>query len=67
MPLFEYRCKYCGNVFEVLRPKSGDYCSCPKCGGNGERLISVFNFSVGWTLSEKSYEKGNPKELVRNV
>ena len=44
MPLYEYRCKQCGNKFEVLRgiTASDEDVKCPKCGGEKpEKLLSV--------------------------
>ncbi|HET7696917.1 MAG TPA: zinc ribbon domain-containing protein [Vicinamibacterales bacterium] len=46
MPLFDFRCRACGEVFEALvrepaRPL------CPACGASDlERLLSGFSFSV---------------------
>lgn len=41
MPLYEYRCKSCGNVFEVSHSMSASGPeSCPTCGGKPERLVS---------------------------
>ena len=42
MPIFEYRCKECGNEFEEL--VTGDrekVIACPDCGKNTEKLMSV--------------------------
>lgn len=44
MAVYEYRCRGCGKVFELLRPMSeaDAPAKCPKCGRAGERLISIF-------------------------
>ena len=45
MPIYEYRCKSCDDVFEALIRSASDAASqkCPKCGGKkAERLMSVF-------------------------
>jgi putative FmdB family regulatory protein len=45
MPIYEYRCKKCGELFEALRPvgDSGKRLSCPKCGARGvEKQYSAF-------------------------
>lgn len=44
MPLYEYRCKDCGNKFEKLVSLSEkDKIKCPGCGSeNTEKLISGF-------------------------
>jgi len=41
MPIFEYKCKDCGNEFEALVRKS-DVPACPSCQGTDlERLLSL--------------------------
>jgi len=44
MPIYEYRCSSCGNIFELRRPfsQAGEPAACPRCGGRGEKLLSVF-------------------------
>ena len=45
MPMYEYRCADCGNLYEELRRMSDADrdLQCPKCGSQGvERLISAF-------------------------
>ncbi|RLA96151.1 MAG: zinc ribbon domain-containing protein [Deltaproteobacteria bacterium] len=44
MPLYEYRCKRCDEVFEVLqlRSKEEERVRCPRCGSEEvERLLSA--------------------------
>lgn len=44
MPIYEFKCKKCSEVFERIRPvSSGDSGSfCPKChAGVGQRIMSV--------------------------
>ena len=42
MPTYEYKCKKCGNVFEVFHSMSADPVkSCPKCGGEVKKLIGA--------------------------
>ncbi|MEP7354613.1 MAG: FmdB family zinc ribbon protein [Acidobacteriota bacterium] len=42
MPLYEYRCEKCGNVFEVLQKYSDAPLTVHEtCGGSVEKLISV--------------------------
>ena len=44
MPVYEYKCKECGEKFEKLVKMDAEV-RCPKCGGEVEKLISAFNFS----------------------
>ncbi len=42
MPLYEYRCSNCGNVFEKIQSfNAPEHLECPKCAGRSERLLSA--------------------------
>ncbi|HVP36314.1 MAG TPA: zinc ribbon domain-containing protein [Terriglobales bacterium] len=45
MPIFEYICRKCKRRFEVLVSNKREEIACPSCGGEGERIFSVFGFS----------------------
>ena len=50
MPIFEFRCMKCGNVFEMLftSPNHEADLSCPECHGtNLERVVSTTNYVMG--------------------
>ena len=40
MPLYEFRCTYCDNLFEQIQPYHADYPACPVCGSETMRIIS---------------------------
>lgn len=45
MPIFEFKCNHCNQVFDELVPRetTGDLLKCPKCGSKGaKRLVSAF-------------------------
>ena len=44
MPIYEYACTICSNVFEKLRPMSemDEPANCPDCGSDSKRQLSVF-------------------------
>lgn len=52
MPIYEYRCTDCGEVFEYMQRMTEDpKTECEKCGGTLERLISASAFQFkggGW-------------------
>jgi putative FmdB family regulatory protein len=56
MPIYEYRCKKCGNEFEkVQRITEPSLERCPLCRGVVERLISSSTFILkggGWYVSD---------------
>jgi putative FmdB family regulatory protein len=64
MPLYEYKCGSCGNVFEVIQKFSDQPLSVHEsCGGPLERLISTSALQFkgsGWYVND--YGKGNSKE-----
>jgi putative FmdB family regulatory protein len=45
MPIYEYECKRCKEVFEIFH-KMDEECNiaCPKCLGKARKLISATNF-----------------------
>lgn len=49
MPIYEYRCKSCGKVFEELVPREPEKpLPCPECKSKKtEKLMSVFSGMVG--------------------
>ncbi len=64
MPLYEYKCQSCGDVFEVIQKFSDQPLTVhEKCGGAVERLISTSALQFkgsGWYVND--YGKGNSKE-----
>ena len=64
MPLYEYKCDSCGNVFEVIQKFSDQPLTVHEsCGGALERLISTSALQFkgsGWYVND--YGKGNSKE-----
>ena len=64
MPLYEYRCKQCGHVFEKIQSFSApEEKECPVCHGEVERLISApaiqFKGS-GWYVNDYAAKKSGP-------
>jgi len=41
MPLFEFRCKNCGEIFEEWIPKRGELPPCPYC--KGKEVEKIFS------------------------
>lgn len=69
MPIFEFRCLECGNLFEKLFMTSDEKADmeCPECrSGSFERVVSRTNYAVGAgpggknpTVTTKSCGSGN--------
>ena len=56
MPIYEYRCTKCNNLFEEWTKSFDSQASepCPKCGGEARRIISQTSFKLegsGWFAS----------------
>jgi len=48
MPIYEYLCQSCGQVFEKLVLQRAVQVECPTCpGASVERLLSTFSFRGG--------------------
>ena len=61
MPLYEYKCSSCGDVFELIQKFSDQPLTVhEKCGGAVERLMSAPSLrfkGTGWYVTD--YGKGN--------
>ena len=69
MPIYEYRCRKCGNVFEewVKTFDSPELEPCPKCGGDAERIISNTSFKLaggGWFASCYGGKSGSASDAA---
>ena len=62
MPIYEYRCEDCDNVFEVRQSGFDEREeTCPKCKGKSKRIISNTSFVLkgsGWYVTD--YAGKNP-------
>ena len=56
MPIYEYRCGECAQVFEEWQRGFEEHdANCPVCGGKSERLISNTSFvlkGTGWYVTD---------------
>ena len=63
MPIYEYQCPRCGNIFEEWAKASEAHKEepCPQCGALSPRIISRTSFVLkgdGWYVSDYGYRKG---------
>lgn len=57
MPIYEYKCKDCGEISELLVGigRNSDELSCRSCGGNQlEKLMSAAAVSIPYTAPSQS-------------
>ena len=75
MPLYEYKCGKCGEIFELLRKReeANKYARCPACGARTrKRIISACAIRGSFsgmidhdaTISEKDIPKPPSKAIV---
>lgn len=69
MPLYEYKCKSCGKIFEKLESFNTEFVSvCPECGSTAKRLLSLGSFILkgsGWYATDHAscpQPKSEPNE-----
>lgn len=61
MPIYEYRCKECHQIFEEWTKQSGDETpqDCPICNSPAERIMSNTSFVLnggGWYVTDYGYK-----------
>jgi len=68
MPIYEYKCRKCGQVTELIEGAHDDPLKkCPSCAGKVERMMSAGAFilkGTGWYATDygtKSHDNGNGK------
>ncbi|HYL45873.1 MAG TPA: zinc ribbon domain-containing protein [Candidatus Limnocylindrales bacterium] len=66
MPLYEYKCRKCGHVFEKIENHSASTTKkCPKCGAKAERQLAApaiqFKGS-GWYVTDYAGKNAPPAE-----
>ncbi len=63
MPIYEYRCSKCGEVFEAFQKvNDSPLTECKFCRGKVERLISQSSFQLkgsGWYLTDYARKSGS--------
>lgn len=70
MPIYEYRCADCHQVFEewckrITDAEEGH--ACPICNGQAHRLISHTSFALkgeGWYVTEYGSQKNTPEKTA---
>lgn len=77
MPLYEYYCESCDNVFEALRAikDSEEPTACPKCKAMADRIMPTTfasrSFKGGWArrvpFHHHPVRAGTPKKTIARV
>lgn len=69
MPIYEYECKHCGEIFEHLTYNTKlEVCGCPVCNTESKRIISSFSFDVRGFNAANNYSKDHAKtsDIIKN-
>ena len=67
MPIYEFRCLKCNEVFEILMVTSGDEVEmkCPHCGAHDfERVMSTTSYTVGFGKGESRSPRVESRECA---
>jgi len=73
MPIYEYRCNACEQIFEewtTSSSESEESINCPVCAGVAERIISNTTFVLkggGWYVSEYGKNSASSSPAKRDV
>lgn len=71
MPVYEYQCSDCQNVFEVQQKLTDPpLTDCPECSGPVRKLVSMTSFQLkggGWYNDGYASVKDKPKETPVNT
>ena len=63
MPIYEYQCSNCGEIFEAFQKVSDDpLTECKFCQGRVEKLISQSSFQLkgsGWYMTDYANKSGS--------
>ena len=66
MPLYEYQCRDCRRLFEIIQKFSDDALTdCSECGGTLEKVLSAPAFHLkgsGWYKTDYAPKAGGEKE-----
>ncbi|MGH7885520.1 MAG: FmdB family zinc ribbon protein [Thermodesulfobacteriota bacterium] len=70
MPIYEYKCKKCEEIFEMLQGfNDKPAVKCENCGGRVERLISLSAFHLkgsGWYETDYGKKKITQEKELKN-
>lgn len=60
MPIYEYQCLKCNNVFEKIVLTNDPKVICPKCESNAiEKLLSSYQFKINGFRADNGYSRKN--------
>ena len=65
MPIYEYRCTSCDNLFDRLQSHDDDSPDCPVCGSEVMKIFSITGLKfTGSGFHSTDYGKRGPKKGV---
>jgi putative FmdB family regulatory protein len=71
MPIYEFRCKKCGNQIEIIQKMSDKPpVKCKKCGGRLEKMISQTAFQFkgeGWYVTDYARKNSVSEKVEKEL
>ncbi|MBI2210240.1 MAG: zinc ribbon domain-containing protein [Deltaproteobacteria bacterium] len=70
MPIYEYKCRRCGDFEVTQRITEKPLSRCPTCKGKVKKLISNTSFQLkgtGWYITDYARKDKTPKEKSRKT
>ena len=65
MPIYEYRCTSCDNLFDRLQSHDDDSPDCPVCGSEVTKIFSITGLKfTGSGFHSTDYGKRGPREGI---
>lgn len=64
MPIYEYECKTCNEVFEKIAKIGNKQTKCDKCGTTCKKIMSSFSFKVNGFNAANSYHKTEKQKFI---
>ena len=62
MPIYEYECRVCGNIFERVMKVGEDEPTCPVCGQGTRKLVAAFRTNAWSTFLDGMEKRISPQK-----
>jgi putative FmdB family regulatory protein len=57
MPIYEFKCDKCKSTFEQLTKENKNDSTCPVCGNQSQKIISISTFRIKGYNAKNGYSK----------
>ena len=63
MPIYEYECRACGNIFERIMKVGEAGPTCPACGQETKKLAAAFRTNAWSTFLDRMEKRVSPEKF----